>query len=108
MEASVATNRRVEGQLKLSELKPCAKCGGPLRKPPSIQWYVVRMCHAMLNPRATNEVLGLAQYFQGRARDRRGHGARRQAGLHPGRLRSRPDERSSPAFDAIRQLLEKE
>ncbi len=58
-------NRPVEGHLKLSELRPCAACGGPLIKRPCIQWYVVRQTTAMLVPMDTNRVLGLTQFFQG-------------------------------------------
>ena len=51
--------------MKLSDLKPCACCAGPLLNPMTGQWYVLRISQAMVNPRAANEVLGLAQYFQG-------------------------------------------
>ena len=43
--------------MKLSELRPCGHCGGPL--PPT--WYFVRISQCMLNGSATNEVLGLAR-----------------------------------------------
>lgn len=47
--------------MKLSELKPCAHCGGKL--PPV--WYLVKVSQCMLDPQATNQTLGLAQMFQG-------------------------------------------
>ena len=49
--------------MKLSDLKPCAVCGGPL--PPI--WYVVRASMAMLNERAARGVLGLNTIFGGQA-----------------------------------------
>jgi hypothetical protein len=57
--------RRLEGQMKLSELKPCACCSGPLLTRGIIQWYVLRQTMAMLKPQDTNRVLGLTQFFQG-------------------------------------------
>lgn len=49
--------------MKLSDLKPCASCGGSL--PPI--WYVVRMSLAMLDQKATQDVLGLNLIFGGRS-----------------------------------------
>ena len=49
------------GIMKLSELKPCAACHGKIAP----IWYVVRISQAMLNPRAANQTLGLAQMFGG-------------------------------------------
>lgn len=49
--------------MKISELKPCAICRGPL--PPI--WYVVRMSMALLDKNATNAVLGLNQIWSGNA-----------------------------------------
>ncbi len=43
--------------MKLSELRPCDHCGGPL--PPI--WYYVRVSQCMLDRKATNETLGLTQ-----------------------------------------------
>lgn len=51
--------------MKLSELKPCASCGGPLLKPPAGNWYVLRQTIAMVMPGATQQVMGLAAYFRG-------------------------------------------
>lgn len=55
--------------MKLSELKPCAGCGGPLminRQDIRInQFFVVDSSMAMLDPKSANQTLGLAQYFQG-------------------------------------------
>jgi hypothetical protein len=45
--------------MKLSELTPCAKCGGKLVP----IWYVVRISMAMLARKATSSVLGLSQMF---------------------------------------------
>lgn len=47
--------------MKLSEMRPCAVCGGKLTP----FWYVARISQAMLNPRAANETLGLMQMFGG-------------------------------------------
>lgn len=46
--------------MKLSELKPCARCGGPIA--PS--FYVIRVSQAIITP-AANTTLGLAQIFHG-------------------------------------------
>lgn len=54
-----------DGQMKLSELKPCACCGGALLKPPAGAWYVIRQTQAMINPQEGNRVLGMTQFFQG-------------------------------------------
>ena len=43
--------------MKLSELKPCASCGGKLVP----IWYVIRVSSAMLKPQPANQVLGLRQ-----------------------------------------------
>lgn len=51
--------------MKLSELKPCAICHGPLLKPPCGNWYVIRACIAIVKPTAGNQVMGLAQMFGG-------------------------------------------
>jgi hypothetical protein len=51
--------------MKLSELKPCASCGGPLLRPGIANWYVVRVSQALLHPGAAREVLGLNVYFGG-------------------------------------------
>ena len=59
-----ATARPI-GNLKLSELKPCALCHGPLRKDRAIQWVLVRHSMVLLNPRETNEVVSMTQYFGG-------------------------------------------
>lgn len=47
--------------MKLSELRPCASCGGKLTP----MWYVIRVSHALINPTAGNQVLGLTQMFGG-------------------------------------------
>lgn len=47
--------------MKLSELHPCDHCHGALDQ----HFYVVKVTHAFINARATNEVLGLNQFFQG-------------------------------------------
>jgi hypothetical protein len=47
--------------VKLSDLKPCAVCGGPL--PPI--WRVVRVSLAALDREATNGVLGVSQMMGG-------------------------------------------
>lgn len=47
--------------MKLSQMRMCDQCGGPLR-----QWFnVVRISQAMVSPRAVNEVLGLTQMLGG-------------------------------------------
>lgn len=49
--------------MKLSELRPCDNCGGPLA-PPNV-FYVVRMSLALILPGAVNTVLGMTQMFNG-------------------------------------------
>ena len=51
--------------MKISDLKPCAACGGPLLCPPCAVWYVIRVSHAMPHPRHAREVLGLTQILGG-------------------------------------------
>lgn len=51
--------------MRLTDLKPCAYCNGPLRKGMVAQWYVVTSTIALINPRAANETLGMTQFFQG-------------------------------------------
>jgi hypothetical protein len=51
--------------MKLSELKPCALCGGPLLRPPCGTWYVLRVTQAMVNPAAARQVLGLTTMLWG-------------------------------------------
>ena len=47
--------------MKLSELKPCAQCGGKITP----IWYVIRVSQAMIKPGAGNQVLGLMQILGG-------------------------------------------
>jgi len=47
--------------VKLSELKPCAQCGGKITP----IWYVVRISQAMIKPQSGNQVLGLMQILGG-------------------------------------------
>lgn len=47
--------------MKLTELRPCDKCGGQLTP----TWYVIRLSQCMLDAKATNETLGLSQMFGG-------------------------------------------
>lgn len=47
--------------MKLSELKPCANCGGKIAP----IWYVVRISQAMIKPKEGNQVLGLMQVLGG-------------------------------------------
>jgi len=47
--------------MKLSEIRPCDNCGGPLVP----IFYVVRSSIAVFNPDATNEMLGLTRMFHG-------------------------------------------
>jgi len=47
--------------MKLSQLRPCDVCGGKIA--PS--FYVVRTSIALFKPQATQQTLGLAQYFGG-------------------------------------------
>ena len=52
--------------MKLSELKPCALCGGPLVARQGLAtWYVLRVSQAMVSPRAASQVMGLSQIFGG-------------------------------------------
>lgn len=51
--------------MKLSELRQCDGCGGPLVQPPNIRFEVVRLSAAIVIPSSANEVLGLTQYFRG-------------------------------------------
>lgn len=45
--------------MKLTDLKPCACCRGPLIKPPMITWYVIRVSQALLHPQHARETLAL-------------------------------------------------
>ena len=47
--------------MKLSEMRPCAKCHGKVAP----IWYVLRVSQAMINPRAGNQVLGMMQMLGG-------------------------------------------
>lgn len=49
--------------MKLSEMRPCDSCNGPIAP----LFYVVRISVAGFNAQATNEVLGLNQFFGGHA-----------------------------------------
>jgi hypothetical protein len=51
--------------MKLSELTPCAFCGGPLIAPPWKHWQVLAGAIALLKPDAAREVLGLTQVLNG-------------------------------------------
>ena len=47
--------------MKLSELRPCDKCGGIVAP----QFYIVRTSLAIINPQSANATLGLTQMFGG-------------------------------------------
>ena len=47
--------------MRLSDAKPCICCGGPLTKRSMINWYVIRVSTAIVNPRVANTVLGTMQ-----------------------------------------------
>lgn len=49
--------------MKLSEIRPCDKCGGPIA--PIFQ--VVRMSIAVFDPAAVNQTLGIHRMFGGKA-----------------------------------------
>lgn len=49
--------------MKLSDLRPCDNCRGAVAP----HFWVLRLTQAMVNARATNEVLGLNQIFGGSA-----------------------------------------
>lgn len=51
--------------MNLNKLKPCANCGKELFPRPHGSAYIIRVSQVMPNPRAINERLGMAQYFQG-------------------------------------------
>lgn len=51
--------------MKLSELRVCDGCGGPLLRPPEIQVHVVRVTSGIVVPTACNQVLGLARIYHG-------------------------------------------
>jgi hypothetical protein len=51
--------------MKLSKIKPCAACGGPLMNSPIGNWFVLRVSTAMLNPQRARETLGMMQFFGG-------------------------------------------
>lgn len=51
--------------VKLSELKPCVCCGGPLLIPGVGNWYVLRQTIGILNPTASRQVSGMMQFFNG-------------------------------------------
>lgn len=54
--------------MKLSELRPCDNCKGPLTgKPPTRcpTWYVIRTSQALVDARAAQQTMGLTQYFGG-------------------------------------------
>jgi hypothetical protein len=53
-----------EGSVKLSELRPCDKCGGKIAP----IFYVVRFSIAVFDQRKMNTNLGLTQMFQGSVR----------------------------------------
>jgi len=51
--------------MKLSELRPCDRCRGPLRASGVGCWYVVRVTQAMVSPKAAREVFGLTMILGG-------------------------------------------
>ena len=55
--------------MRLSELRPCDNCGGKLtgEEGRNITFYIIRFTMAVFNPNAINQVMGMHQYFQGKA-----------------------------------------
>lgn len=51
--------------MKLSELKPCPLCNGPLLSQGMATWRCIRVSHATLDRRAAREVVGLTTMFGG-------------------------------------------
>lgn len=52
--------------MKLSELKPCACCKGPLISASARFWYCVRVSQVILDPKAMRDTIGLMQIMGGR------------------------------------------
>jgi len=51
--------------MKLSEIRPCDACGGPLPGKQKLpMFYVVRFSPAVFDRQAVNETMGMHQYFQ--------------------------------------------
>lgn len=48
---------------KLTELRPCDNCGGPVRS----MFHVIRTSMATVNVQAVNEFFGMHQFFGGKA-----------------------------------------
>lgn len=46
--------------MKLSEIRPCDNCSGPLSQG---HFYVVRVSQALVLPKPFHQVMGLTQYF---------------------------------------------
>ena len=51
--------------MKLSDLRVCDGCGGPLVQAPNIRFDVIRWSPAVVIPSAVNDVLALAKLYQG-------------------------------------------
>lgn len=49
--------------MKVSELRPCDSCGGPIAP----MFYVLRACLALIKPDAVNQFLGMHRFFDGKA-----------------------------------------
>lgn len=49
--------------MKVSELRPCDNCGGPIAP----AFTVVRFSQALINADAVNEFMGMHRFFGGRA-----------------------------------------
>lgn len=55
---------RISGE-RLRDLGPCAVCGLPMGQHQDLTFYILTISRAMLNPRAINQHLGLAQMLGG-------------------------------------------
>lgn len=51
--------------MKLSDVKPCACCGGPLLVDQMQHWYEFRVSMVIINQRATQQVLGVMAILGG-------------------------------------------
>lgn len=54
--------------MKLSEVKPCPGCSGPLLSPGLACFYRIKVDQGLVSPRAFNQTMGLTQSLQGHLR----------------------------------------
>lgn len=91
--------------MKLSELRPCEGCSGPLMPPPVGAFYVVEISTAVIDPRAARGVAGLCAIWNTTVDDPKALLIAEAMAPDPDVVKTTPAERVALCVDCCGSLL---